>query len=287
MNLQILGEIVIFTGTVWCINKYIYKFIEFNSLELIKSNKFNKSINETNDYSKIFPTNNIDIDTIILSTVDKETLISLSTVNKYLANIIINNNFWRLRMEVRLGLKTKNVNTNFKLITNILDNNKSLSDNMGLMMKNYSIRYFNQVYDILGENKKYGYFRRYIENKNLGKVVNTIHRKIFRPPFETQYDFKEWNRFFRETILLVDLQYDFEYLKRMTDIMKVKITVNFEDNDEIITIKCNKPNKLIILLFELSQRLQIKTISISNTENNPDMLNKLIYKIIERLTLKI
>ena len=88
----------------------IYKFVEFNNLEPIKFNKFNKfnkSINVKTDYSKIFHTNNIDIDTIILSIVNKETLISLSTVNKYLANIIISNNFWRLRMETRLGLKTK------------------------------------------------------------------------------------------------------------------------------------------------------------------------------------
>jgi len=282
MNLEVLGGIVLFSGALWYINS-IYKFVEFINVEPIKFNKFNKSINDKIDYSKIFPTNNIDIDPIILSIVNKETLISLSTVNKYLANIIISNNFWRVRMGIRLGLKTKNNDTNFRFITNTLDNNKSLSYNIESMMSNYSREYFNQVYDILGENKKYGYYRRFIENKNLGKVVNTISRKIFRPFFDTQYDFKEWKKFLKETILFIDTKYDCNNLNQMTDIMEVKIIVNFEDNDEIITIKCNKPGKLLMLLFEFSQRLQIKNISISNTENNPDILNKLIYKIIERL----
>jgi hypothetical protein len=279
MNLQILGEIVLFSGAVWYINS-IYKFIEFNKLASVECNKFNRSINDITDYSKIFPTNNIDIDTIILSIVNKETLISLSTVNKYLNNIIMNNSFWRLRMETRLGLKTKNVDTNYKLITNLLDNNRSLSDNMGLMIKNYKCRYFKQVYDILGENKKHSYYRKDIENKYLGKTINDIHRDIFRPFFKTQYDFKEWNKFIKET----DPRYNF---KGLTDIMEIKITVNFEDNDEIITIKCNGPNKLMILLFEFSRRLRFKTISISGIENNSDILNKLLYKIIEKLTLKI
>lgn len=279
MNLQILSEIVLFSGALWYINS-IYKFVEFINVEPIK---FNKSINDKTDYSKIFPTNNIDIDTIILSIVNKETLISLSTVNKYLANIIISNNFWRLRMETRLGLKTKNIDTNFRFITNTLDNDKSLSYNIRFIIPNYSRKYFNQVCDILGENKKYGYYRRYIENKCLGKAVNAVHRKIFRPFLETQYDFKEWKKFLKETILLINPQYDCNNLNQMTDIMKVKITVNFEDNDEVITIKCNKPNRLLIILFELSQSFQIKNVSISYTENNSDILNKLIYKIIERL----
>lgn len=65
MNLKILDS-------VW----YVYNtYVKFN-------------------YDKIFPTNNIDIDTIILSMVDKNTLINLSTVNKYFSNIIDNNSFW-------------------------------------------------------------------------------------------------------------------------------------------------------------------------------------------------
>ncbi len=182
-------------------------------------------------------------------------------------------------MDTRLGLTARNIDTNFRLITNSLDNNKSLSDNLYYIIRNK--KHFQQIYDVLGENKKYGYMRRHIENTNLERTVNILYKNIFRQPGVTQYDFTEWIKFRKETIMLVDPRYDF---KGLTDILEVKISVNFQDNDENITIKCNNPNKLMCLLFELSKQLQIKTIRISNTENNSDVLNKLLYKIIEKLT---
>lgn len=301
MNLKILGEIVLFSGAVWCINKYIYNFIDFNKVDYIKTNKlnkFNKDINNKNDYSKIYPINNVDIDTIILATVDKKTLINLSIVNKYLANIITNRYFWRLRMENRLKLKTNNIDANFKLITNLLDNNKSLSDNMGFMFSGRYYRHFTQVYDILGENRKMPYFVKLIENKSLKKIVNDIYRDIFTLSRKKRRDFKEFTKFLGEIILSndtrsvqgrspllpIDPQYDFKYLNEMTDIIQVKIIVKFDENNEIIIIKSNKPSKLILLTFELSQIFQIKNISTSNTKNNSDKLNSLLNKVIERLT---
>lgn len=282
MNFQILAEIAIFSGVAWYINS-IYKFVEFNELVSNKFNKFNKLINDTTDYSKIFPTNNVDVDSIILSIVNKETLISLSTVSKYLADIITNKSFWRIRMEMRLELKTKNNDTNFRLITNMLDNNRSLSDNLHFYLFPNN-KHFQQVYNILGENKKYGYLLKRVENKNLERVINAIYKNIFRPPHEAQYNFKEWKIFLKQTIELIGAKYIYSDFNKLTDIMKIKIIVNYQDNDECITIKCNKPSKLMILLFELSQRLQIKTIDISGIENNPDSLNLLFCKIIERLT---
>lgn len=288
MNFKILGEIILFAGVAWYINS-IYNFVEFNKVTKVKINRFNRfnnPINDTTDYSKIFPTNNIDVDTIILCNVDKKTLHSLLTVNKYLANIIVNNSFWRLRMGTRLGLTTKNVDTNFKSITNLLDNSKSLSDNMYYIMLNRGCKYFQQVYDLLGENKKYGYFYKNIKNENLKRTVDTLYKNIFRSPRKTQYDFKEFKLFVRETILLIDKEYNFKYsyFNQLTDIIRVEIVVNFQDNDENIFIQCNKPSKLITLLFELSRKLDIKTISITNNENVTSMINKLLYKIIERLT---
>ena len=282
MNLQILGEIIVFSGVVWYINKR-YNLIEFNKLTRVEFNKFNKPINDTIDYSKMFPIKNVDIDTVILSIVNKETLISLSTVNKYLSNIIISNPFWRLRMEARLGLKTKNMDTNFRFITNVLDNSKSLSDNMYCIMRSHH-KHSQEVYELLAENRRYGYLRKYIENKNLEILVIALCRNIFRPPFKPQYDFTEWREFLKESITNLPSDFKESYLKNRTDIMEVKLTVNFNNNNETIMIKCNSPFKLMMLLFEFSRKLQVKTISISGTENNPDILNKWLYKAIERLT---
>jgi len=265
MNLEILGGIVLFFGTFcYTYNKYI------------KSNKFN--------YDKIFPTNNLDIDMMILSTVNKETLINLSVVNKYLTNIITNNSFWRLRMENRLGLKTKNNATNFKLIINLLDNNQPLSDNMSTLLYH---KHSEEIYDVLAENKKYGFFRKQIKNKNLERIVDRIRKNIFNSFYEKEYDFDVWDRFYKETTLMVDQQPNldfFKYMRELTEIMEVNIVVHFQNNDENILIKWNNPKKIMRLLFELSRQLQIKNINISNTENNQNIINKLLYKVIERLT---
>jgi hypothetical protein len=270
MSLDILGKIIIVSGTLWYVNRIF--------------NNFNK---HTNDYSKIFPTYHIDIDKMILSVANKETLISLSTVSKYLNNVINDNSFWRLRMETRLGLTTKNNDVDFKLVTNLLDNDKRLSTNMALIFRDYELETYQQIYDILGENKIYRYCTRFIKNKKLKQQADNIYQNIFRPPHKVQYDFIECLKFINETIILINRppnKETYSFLKRMTDIMTTEIVVNFENKEEIITTKCNRPIKLIKILFEFSRKLEIKRITISNIDSNSDILNELLYKIIERLT---
>lgn len=258
-----LSKIVVFSGVAWCINK-IYNFIT------------------QDNYCDIFPTHCLDVDTIILSFVDKEILISLSTVNHYFAYIIKNKYFWKLRMENKLALKSNN--TDFRFITNILDNNKSFSDNLYTTKITYGASYAQQLYDVLGENRKYGYLLNHIENKNLEQTVIRIYRNLYKRPYEEQYDFKEWKIFIKQTIEFLGTNYSYVNFNRLTDIMEIKIVVNYQNNNEPIIIKCNKPSKIMVLLFELSRQLDIKSINISCIENNSKTLNMLLYKIVEQLT---
>jgi len=270
MNIKILDS-------VW----YVYnKYVKFN-------------------YDKIFPTNNVDIDTIILSVVDKNTLISLSTVNKYLAEIINNKSFWRLRMENRLGLISKDDNTNFRLITDLFDNSKSLRDNfkdcLAIFHKDYE-----KMYHILGENKIILYFDIYCNDYQLERKVIDIRKKsakLFNENKEAlliiQNNIIKINQdnliniktkeFILEIISSINPYYDLTIFDSLTNIIEIKMIIYFDNFYKKLILRCNKPILLTLLLLELSQELEIKNISISNPENNLNITNELLYKTIERL----
>lgn len=260
MNLKVLGGIVLFSGSIWYLyNKYIKSTI---------SSIFN-----------IFPTNNVDIDTVILSMVDKEILVSLFRVNKYLTNIINTKSFWKLRMKSRLGLITKNDNINFRLITNLFDNNKSFRDNTAGIINH---EYFKEIYYVLGENKKVFYIYRFAENKDLQGQINDINKILHE-----RLRIKEnglLKQFLTKTNLSINLINDLKFFTILTNIVEIKTKVNFRNNDENIVLRCNKPLHLVILLFELYQKLEIKNISITNPYNNSDEVNQLLYETIKSLT---
>ncbi len=245
-----IGEIIIISSVIWGTCKF-----------------FNKPY-----HVKVFPTYMIDIDTIILSFVDKEILYHLS-VNKYLTNIIENPYFWRIRMENKIGLKTDNI-IDFRCITNLFDNNQSLSENVRHVLHH---RYKQQIFDLLAENQKYGYFFKQIENKNLENTFNIIYKTIFRSPGQPKYDLTAFNIFYNE---LLKNEFTYHYMNCINTLIKVNITVYFEGEEDII-IKCNRPMKLMILLYELSKVLSIKKINISNTENN--LINIFYQRLIKVL----
>ena len=250
-----IGEILIVSGFIWGTYNFFNKsYVKY----------FNKSY-------VIFPTYMVDIDTIILSFVDKEILSHLS-VNKYLANIIDSPYFWRVRMENKIGLKSDNI-LNYRCITNLFDNNQSLSENVCHILHH---RYRQQIFDLLAENQIYGYFFKQIENKNLENTFNTIYKNIFRPPNQPKYDLTAFNIFYNQ--LKTNNQFTYVYINCITTLIKVKITVYFEGEEDII-IKCNRPMKLMILLYELSRVLSIKKISISNTDNH--LINLFYQKLIK------
>ena len=87
-----------------------------------------------------------DLDKILLLTIDPKELSNLS-VNDYTKKIINDQNFWKERLRVRLGLTT-NTNVDYKHITKMLDNGKSFEENYQSALENESY----DIIDILLEN---------------------------------------------------------------------------------------------------------------------------------------
>lgn len=87
-----------------------------------------------------------DLDKILLQTIDNEELNNL-TVNDYTKKILNNQNFWKERLQKRLGLKT-NKKLDFKFITKYLDNGKSFEENYQSAVSNN----FFDIVNILIEN---------------------------------------------------------------------------------------------------------------------------------------
>jgi hypothetical protein len=91
-------------------------------------------------------TGNYDTDKIILQILDNESLNNLY-LNNYTKEILNDQNFWRERLQRRLGLKS-NKNLDFNFIGKILDNGKSFEENYQYALKNK----LNDVIDLLLEN---------------------------------------------------------------------------------------------------------------------------------------
>lgn len=87
-----------------------------------------------------------DLDKILLQTIDNEELNNL-TVNDYTKKILNDQNFWKERLQKRLGLKT-NKKLDFKFITKFLDNGKSFEENYQSAISNN----FFDIVNILIEN---------------------------------------------------------------------------------------------------------------------------------------
>jgi len=277
MNLITLNKIMILSSTILCL-KIFHNYITSNIIKINNTNIDKINNNDVISWYKKFPIYCNDIDSIILCMVNKPILRNLSKVNKYLNNIINDKNFWRMRMEKRLGLKTKNNDINFKLLTNILDNNDCMEK---IYLKHKNKNYGDELMNLLCENKKIHYFVKFNNNKNLSLFIDDIYRNLTNQSLFPKSHFK----FIADTILLMNNKENIKIseLLCITDIINIKVNVNFENDDEIIEIKCNSPLKSIQFLFECSNKLQIKEIRISNNENYSDIINNFMYKIIERL----
>lgn len=93
-------------------------------------------------------TGNVDVDKLILLNLDS-TAINNVIVNKYIVNILSDNNFWRTRLEQKLGLTSDNPNLDYKFITKYLDNKKSPEYNFQVAIEmNYP-----EIVKILMDNK--------------------------------------------------------------------------------------------------------------------------------------
>jgi hypothetical protein len=87
-----------------------------------------------------------DLDKILLQTIDSEELNNLA-LNDYTRKILNDQNFWKERLQKRLGLTT-NKNIDYKFITKFLDNGKSFEENYQSALK----KKFFDIVDILVEN---------------------------------------------------------------------------------------------------------------------------------------
>lgn len=80
------------------------------------------------DISGIAFTGNPDTDKQILLNLDPNTLNKVET-NKYIYNLLNDNNFWRNRLEQRLRLISNDPDLNYEFIVKYLDNGKSFKEN--------------------------------------------------------------------------------------------------------------------------------------------------------------
>lgn len=110
-------------------------------------------------------TGNPDVDKQILMNLDYNTLNKVET-NKYIYNLLRDNNFWRTRLEQKLGLITTDPFLDYEFIDKYLDNDKPLSDNFEAAIEdNYA-----DMVKLLMDNNKVGldsyYMLRPTFNKN-------------------------------------------------------------------------------------------------------------------------
>lgn len=202
-------------------------------------------------------------------------------------------------MENRLRLKTKDDSTDFRLITNSFDNNKSLQENfmnyLAIFHKDYE-----KMYRILGENKIVLYFDIYCNDYQLKRKIINIHKKspkLFSKNQESLLIIKngtirinqdsliniKTKQFILEIISSIKPDSDLTIFGSLTNIIEIKMIIYFDFFYRKVILRCNKPILIILLLFELSQELEIKNINIINPENNLEIVNKLLYKTIEKL----
>lgn len=117
----------------------------------MKGNNINNIINILRYMHKLYKislTGNYDIDKLLLQTIDSKELNNL-VINNYMIKILDDQNFWKERLQKRLGLKSNIKNIDYKLITKFLDNGKSFEENYQEALKKYQ----DQVVDILLENE--------------------------------------------------------------------------------------------------------------------------------------
>lgn len=98
---------------------------------------------------------NLDVDILLLEAIDNKTLNSLE-VNSYTQKILNSQDFWKKRLERRLGLFSDQKNLDYKFITKFLDNDKSFiknyNDALRLYNENPSNKKFSQIIKIIKEN---------------------------------------------------------------------------------------------------------------------------------------
>lgn len=100
-------------------------------------------------------TGNPDVDTLILESLDSVTLNNLD-VNSYTRKILSNPEFWKKRVNKRLGLTSTRPNIDYEYISKSLDNGLSLEENYIKIvdrLKNFSPYKLNQVWQIIDDNK--------------------------------------------------------------------------------------------------------------------------------------
>jgi hypothetical protein len=73
--------------------------------------------------TKIFPTYNLDVDTYILSSIDRKILGNL-IVNRYTRRLLENPSFWKMRLENYLKLKCDYPGFDYKFAVKFLDNDR-------------------------------------------------------------------------------------------------------------------------------------------------------------------
>jgi len=122
-----------------------------------------------------------DLDKILLQTIDPEELSNLP-VNDYIRKILDNQNFWKERLRVRLGLTT-NTDVDYKHITKLLDNGKSFEENYQFALKNesYDIIYILLENDVVMSDKPSPLLQDiHIEISVLGEIKNYSYNDFIK-----------------------------------------------------------------------------------------------------------
>lgn len=106
---------------------------ELAKLLTMKGNNVNNIINILYYLHKIdnesgFPTYIKDIDLRLMADMDNKTLNSFET-NKYVRDLLSDQNFWKLRLSTKLGLKSDDKNFDYRFAVKFLDNGKSIDEN--------------------------------------------------------------------------------------------------------------------------------------------------------------
>lgn len=113
--------------------------------------------NIINNIQNIAFTGNPDVDKQILLNLDNITLNNVE-VNKYIYNLLTDNQFWRIRLEQNFQLISTEPNLRYKFIVKYLSNGKSLEGNFNLAIKDNLPEIFTLVFNnIIFNQKSYDY----------------------------------------------------------------------------------------------------------------------------------
>lgn len=216
------------------------------------------------DINDVTLTGNEDIDMLVLESLDSVQLNNLD-VNSYTRKILSNPEFWKRRVEKRLGLTSTRPNIDYEYISKSLDNGKSFEENYERLYND--VRSKNNRVQI---DKKYEVLQILDDNKVI--KPNDLLGSIFLTLFEI-FNYKDlpYNEFINNVIRLLNQNLDDDEIDEANEYafrelntviysgkdLTIIVETGYEENENLVSINLHSNNGFTEgqILYELAKKL--------------------------------